>query len=101
MLPWRRTPPAAEKGWQHPYWPIAGLQVVLFYRNPLFPRQLREPKGSSGVDAGFDDDLGGNQKRKRVRAMWISLFTVACGIAVCLSVAAVVMQPATRRTLRG
>jgi hypothetical protein len=33
--------------------------------------------------------------------MWISVFTVACGIAVCLSVAAVMMQPTARRTLRG
>jgi hypothetical protein len=33
--------------------------------------------------------------------MWISLFTVACGIAVCLSVAAVMMQPGARRTQRG
>jgi len=32
-------------------------------------------------------------------AMWISLFIVACGAAVCLSVAAVMMQPATRRSL--
>jgi len=34
--------------------------------------------------------------------MWISLFCVACGLAVCLSVAAVVVQqPAAQRTLRG
>ena len=33
--------------------------------------------------------------------MWIALFTVASGIAVCLSVAAVMMQPATQRSLRG
>jgi len=32
-------------------------------------------------------------------AMWISLFVVACAAAVCLSVAAVFMQPAARRTL--
>jgi len=33
--------------------------------------------------------------------MWISLFTVALGLAVCLGVAAIMMQPATQRTLRG
>jgi hypothetical protein len=33
--------------------------------------------------------------------MWISLFTFACGVAVCLSVAAVMMQPTQQRTLRG
>jgi hypothetical protein len=33
--------------------------------------------------------------------MWISLFTVASGAAVCLSVAAVMMQPAVQRTFRG
>jgi hypothetical protein len=32
--------------------------------------------------------------------MWISLFTVACAAAVCLSVAAVLMQ-STRQTLLG
>jgi hypothetical protein len=31
--------------------------------------------------------------------MWISLFALASGAAVCLSVAAVMMQPASRRTL--
>jgi hypothetical protein len=33
--------------------------------------------------------------------MWISLFTFATGAAVCLSVAAIMMQPLVRRTLRG
>jgi hypothetical protein len=33
--------------------------------------------------------------------MWISLFILASGAAVCLSVAAVMMQPATQRTSRG
>jgi hypothetical protein len=33
--------------------------------------------------------------------MWLSLFTIASGIAVCLSVTAVMMQPTGRRTLRG
>jgi hypothetical protein len=32
--------------------------------------------------------------------MWISLFAIASGIAVCLSVAAVMMQPTARQTLR-
>ncbi len=33
--------------------------------------------------------------------MWISLFAFASGAAICLSVAAVMMQPAGWRTLRG
>jgi hypothetical protein len=33
--------------------------------------------------------------------MWISLFAIVCGAAICLSVAAVMMQPATRQTLHG
>jgi hypothetical protein len=33
--------------------------------------------------------------------MWLSLFTVVSGVAVCLGVAAVVMQPTGQRTLRG
>jgi hypothetical protein len=33
--------------------------------------------------------------------MWIALFTFATAAAVCLSVAAVVMQPAQRRTYHG
>jgi hypothetical protein len=33
--------------------------------------------------------------------MWLELFTVAGAIAVCLSVAAVLMQTPSPRTLRG
>jgi len=33
--------------------------------------------------------------------MWIALFTVAAGAAICLSVAAIMMQPAEQRTQRG
>jgi len=33
--------------------------------------------------------------------MWISLFTFAAAAAICLSVAAIMMQPAKQRTLRG
>jgi hypothetical protein len=33
--------------------------------------------------------------------MWISLFTFATGAAVCLCVAAIMMQPLGQRTLRG
>ena len=33
--------------------------------------------------------------------MWISLFTFATGAAVCLCVAAIMMQPLAQRTLRG
>jgi hypothetical protein len=40
-------------------------------------------------------------KQKEGKAMWISLFTFASGAAVCLSVAAIMMQPAGQRTFRG
>jgi hypothetical protein len=33
--------------------------------------------------------------------MWISLFTFASGAAICLSVAAIMMQPAGGRPSRG
>ena len=33
--------------------------------------------------------------------MWISLFTVASGAAICLSVAAIMMQPVVGRPFRG
>jgi hypothetical protein len=33
--------------------------------------------------------------------MWLSLFTFALGAAVCLSIAAVLMQSAGQRRLRG
>jgi hypothetical protein len=33
--------------------------------------------------------------------MWISLFTFAAAAAVCLSVAAIMMQSPERRTIRG
>lgn len=33
--------------------------------------------------------------------MWISLFALASGTAICLSVAAVLMQPSTERTFHG
>ena len=32
--------------------------------------------------------------------MWISLFTLACGAAICLSVAAFLLQPAVRHPFR-
>jgi hypothetical protein len=41
-----------------------------------------------------------NTKRESP-SMWISLFTVASGAAICLSVAAVMMQPAEGRPFRG
>jgi hypothetical protein len=33
--------------------------------------------------------------------MWLSLFAIALGAAVCLSIAAVMMQSTGQRTLRG
>jgi hypothetical protein len=45
-------------------------------------------------------DPGENETERGSHAMWISLFAFASGAAVCLSVAAIMMQPASRRTLR-
>jgi len=39
-------------------------------------------------------------QEEEVIAMWISLFAVAAGVAICLCVAAILMQPATERTYR-
>jgi len=33
--------------------------------------------------------------------MWVSLFAVAAGAAICLSVAALIMQPAAREPFSG
>jgi hypothetical protein len=56
---------------------------------------MKERLGATGVNRALVKTERGN------RAMWISLFTFAAGAAVCLSVAAVMMQPAGQRTLRG
>jgi len=39
-------------------------------------------------------------QKERGDRMWISLFAVAAGVAICLSVAAIMMQPAAERTFR-
>jgi hypothetical protein len=61
----------------------------------LLYRKMKERLGATGVNRALVKTERGN------RAMWISLFTFAAGAAVCLSIAAVMMQPAGQRTLRG
>ena len=50
---------------------------------------------------GRDKRAFADNKERGIRDMWIALFTVASGIAVCLSVAAVMMQPTAQNSLRG
>jgi hypothetical protein len=47
----------------------------------------------------FPNDIA--DAKEEVIVMWISLFAVVAGLAICLSVAAVMMQPAAERTYRG
>ena len=54
----------------------------------------------SALFALADSDLGEAETGEGLALMWISLFTFAAAAAVCLSVAAVLMQPAGR-TIRG
>jgi hypothetical protein len=73
---------------------------VRFYRQKR--PKFQEPNACVAVDALVNDDLGERIITNRGhRAMWISLFAIVCGAAICLSVAAVVMQPVARQTLRG
>jgi len=45
--------------------------------------------------------IGKTQNKKRELRMWISLFAFAVGAAICLSVVAIMMQPATEGPSRG
>jgi hypothetical protein len=46
-----------------------------------------------GVDCALKGTIERSEVDNRTRdAMWISLFTLACGAAVCLSVAAILME---------
>jgi hypothetical protein len=66
-------------------------KMVLFY--PFSMERI----GLSGVVCGAR--VGGRRKSER-DAMWISLFTLVCGVAVCLSVAAVMMERGGLQLLR-
>jgi hypothetical protein len=57
--------------------------------------KMKERLAATGVNRALVKTERGN------RAMWISLFTFAAGAAVCLSIAAVMMQPAGQQTPRG
>ena len=45
--------------------------------------------------------LGIEKEQTRETLMWISLFTIASAAAICLSVAAIVMQPMVGRPYNG
>jgi hypothetical protein len=74
-------------------WPVR----VPFYRE--IRCKFPEPDRLIGVDGGLAGDQG--QRAEGNRTMWLSLFTFALGAAVCLSIAAVMMQSADPRRLRG
>jgi hypothetical protein len=45
----------------------------------------------------MNDATGKKDKSTGEDCMWLSLFTLACGAAICLSVAAFLLQPAAIR----
>jgi hypothetical protein len=63
-------------------------------------RPEKDRNESSGRE--LRDLLTSTQRTKKEGlTMWFSLFTLASGAAICLSVAAIVMQPAAGGTYRG
>jgi hypothetical protein len=63
--------------------------------------KFRERMANPRVECALQTRSRRTKSGTRNHAMWISLFTFATGAAVCLSVAAIMMQPAGQRTLRG
>jgi hypothetical protein len=61
---------------------------------------VRNRYPGAGVDGRFPSDWQ-TQTTKRELRMWISLFAFAAGAAICLSVVAIMMQPATEGPSRG
>src|SRR5262249_4419538 len=62
-------------------------------------QSFRDGWTASAVSARATDDRGKVDHSTR-DAMWISLFTLACGAAVCRSVAAILMERGGQRPLR-
>jgi len=48
--------------------------------------------GRFRVDCALKGTIEAKSTNRTRDAMWISLFTLACGAAVCLSVAAILME---------
>jgi hypothetical protein len=48
-----------------------------------------------------DSNFGKHNSQQGYRTMWLSLFAIAAGAAICLSVAAILMQPTAGRIPRG
>src|SRR5262249_4771332 len=69
----------------------------------ILPKLKSEVPGTDGplrrLLRAQEDDRGEVDNGTR-DAMWISLFTLACGAAVCLSVAAILMERGGQRPLR-
>ena len=82
-----------------------GLQRKLWrrYYGTWTSRNFLPSSGNAGPDSalisGSICDHGGT-KQKEEGAMWIPLFTFASAAAVCLSIAAIMMQSAGQRPLR-
>jgi hypothetical protein len=74
------------------------------YNGSILPQdswKFQERKADLGVVDALQRGSGEAKAERGNHTMWISLFAFACGAAVCLSLAAVMMQSAERRTLRG
>ena len=77
---------------------------MLDHNGVILPKQsskFQEPPARAGVISALDEEPGEVTIERGKRAMWISLFTFAAAAAVCLTVAAVMMQSAGQRSLRG
>src|SRR5262249_6082375 len=60
----------------------------------------RNWRSADALFDGLSSDFAG-AKKERNGMMWVSLFAVAAGAAICLSVAALIMQPAAREPFSG
>ena len=75
-----------------------GAISVLFYLS--VGKHSLERFAGMGVEGERAKDLWIEKEQRGRGPMSISLFTVASGAAICLSVAAIIMQPAGGRSIR-
>jgi hypothetical protein len=64
-----------------------------------FGRKIRQEQAPAAGVVGLIKEAATAKTTKGVWPMWTVLFAVATGASICLSVAAVVMQPAAGRSL--
>jgi hypothetical protein len=77
--------------------PVRKNGIIIQKNQAKFRERMANPR----VECALQTRSKRTSSGTRNHAMWISLFTFATGAAVCLSVAAILMQPAGQRTLRG